>query len=208
MSALHVALKYDSNDVANLLIDHIDSEKLSYYKQANKSLPLHLACRSKQEKLELVRKMLVKLKRDSTDDKNYLDYVLRKEDSGRQTVVHIAINNNHLRIVELLFAEFNLDRTIKEGKLGNMSIHASAKNGSIKTLDILEKYDGVSFAQNNNLDNALHIAAENNSVMFLKEFLIYEKNLLNQVETDRNYLCACKCDLESHVPSVRVKNKR
>ncbi|CAF0854801.1 unnamed protein product [Brachionus calyciflorus] len=205
---LHVALKYDSNDVALLLIDYTPPEKLACYKIPNAIMPIHLACKSKEEKLEIVRKILYKLKQESTNEKNYLDYVLKKEDSNRQPVVFIAINNNHLDIVETLYKEFNLDRELKEGKLGNLAVHAGAKNGSVKILDILAKNDAISFGQNNNLDNALHIATENNSVKFIKEFIIYEKNMLNRVETDRNYFCACICSVGSHTPSVRVRNKK
>ena len=191
-----------------MLIDYTSPEKLSCYKVPNAVLPIHLACKSKEEKLDIVRKMLNKLKNESTLDKNYLDFALRKEDSSRQPLVFIAINNNHFNIVEALYKEFFLDRDIKEGKLGNLAIHVGAKNGSVKILDILAKNDAISFGQNNNLDNVLHIACENNSVKFIKEFLIFEKNLLNRVETDRNYFCACICSLGSHTPSVRVRNKK
>jgi hypothetical protein len=75
--------------------------------------PVHLICKNKEEKLDLVQQAMTKLKYESTDQKNYVEHILKKEDSTRQTIAHLAIANNHLRILELLFVQFDLDRDIK-----------------------------------------------------------------------------------------------
>ena len=45
---------------------------------------------------------------------------------------------------------------------------------------LLQKYDACSFKANNNLENALHIAAQHNRSKFIIEFLKYEKYLIDQ----------------------------
>ncbi len=112
--------------------------------------------------------MLAKLRAASTSEKNYLEQALRSEDNTRHNLLHITVKNNHLKIVDMLFCEFNVDKDSKESKHGNYPIHSAAKNGSVPLLKILQKYDAVSFKSNGDCKNALHIAAETNSFNFIK----------------------------------------
>lgn len=178
MTSLNLAIKHGHDDVAFLLIDRTDAEHLCSPRTVHMSSPVHLVCRNKNEKVELLRKMLHKLKelsekagKDAQGNLkiNYVDRVIRSEDPvSRTTLVHTAIKNNHLNIVELLFNEFTADKETKESKTGNLAIHAAAKNGTVPLLRILQKYDAVSFKTNAEQKNALHIAAEANSFNFLK----------------------------------------
>ena len=137
LTPLHLACKYGSEELISLLIDKTDAEIICSYKSQSVSgstsgggtsgsggssnvmsistttSPIHLICKNKEEKLDLVEQAMCKLKRESTDQKNYVEYILKKEDITRQTIAHLAIANNHLRILELLFVQFDLDRDVK-----------------------------------------------------------------------------------------------
>lgn len=160
----------------------------------NPTSPLHLICKNKEEKLDIMAQALEKLKRESTDQRSLIEYALQKEDLTRQTIGHLAIANNHVHILELLFSKFDLNREVKEGKMGNFLIHTAAKNGSTKILQLLEDYEAVSFRTNANKENALHIAAEYNSSLFIREFLDFENELVNNPESERFMRCMCVCD--------------
>jgi ankyrin repeat protein len=165
---------------------------------------LHLACRNKNEKAFIVKKILDKLKENSKKI-NYLEAALKKEDNSRQTIYLIAIENNHLNIVEYLLRDFKVNKEQKDGQNGNMAIHFCAKTGSVEMFHLLQKYDAVSFKTNNNQENALHIAAYNNKHKFIKEFLLYEKCLLEKQDSENYMPCICKCD-DYHTLSIRQRD--
>ena len=56
-----------------------------------------------------------------------MEKILKKEDQNRQTILHLAVENNHLNIVELLFRDYNLQRDLKDSLNGNLPIHLAAK---------------------------------------------------------------------------------
>jgi len=214
---LHLACKHGSEEVAELLINKIEISKLTDLITSETSdisiLPLHLACKLKNEKLLIVSHFLNRIKAERIDQ---LENVIKKTDEKKQTILHLAIENHQLKIVELLLRDFNASKNLKEGVNGNMPIHLAAKLGSIEIFNLLQKYDAVSFETNNNSENALHIAAYYNRNKFIAEFLKYEMFLMNEnSETDKNidenYVkCACKCglDAKSHIPSVRVRDNK
>jgi hypothetical protein len=119
---------------------------------SNYLMPLHTLCRHKQEKFTIVKKILGCIKKLETNSSNtgftmnttadestqLIDQILRKEDSTRQTILHIAIENNHLHIVELLFSEYNLSRELRDSQRGNLPIHVCAKSGSIEMFKLLQ----------------------------------------------------------------------
>lgn len=157
---------------------------------------MHMACRHKNEKFSIIRSILEKLKK--LDSSFSLYQVIKKEDSSRQTILHLAIENNHLNIVELLLKEYNFNNELNDGNRGVLPIHVAAKNGSLEMLKLLHKYCAVSFKQNFNLENAMHIAASYNRYKFIKEFLIYEKSSLenkdSQIVSNDQMTCICVCD--------------
>jgi ankyrin repeat protein len=195
MLPIQIACKYGQDNAANLLTEHTNAETLCH-KHNLVASPLHLVCRHKDEKVNLLRNMLKKIKSESTDEKNYLDYILKEEDCSKQPLIHLAIKNNHLKIIEMFYREFNMDNDIRDSKFGNYAIHSAAKNGSIQLFKILEKYDAILFKRNFENKNALHIAAENNSVSFIREFLKYELDLINNSEN--RVVCACICELSAN----------
>lgn len=154
----------------------------------------------------MVAQALGKLKYESTSARNLVEYALQKEDLTRQTIAHLAIANNHARILEMLFGKFELNREIREGKMGNYLIHTAAKNGSTKILELLEKYDAMSFRTNTNKENALHIAAEYNSSGFIRQFLQFEDELVNNPESERFLRCMCVCDKDQPPAASQLRS--
>ena len=189
LTPLEIAcIKSVSDDIANLLIDATDVEKLS------NRLTIHLICKNKEDKFFLAKKILEKVKTESKQEKNYLAALLKKEDPNKKTILHVATEYKQLKIVESLFRDYNADKDVRDGKNGNYLIHLAAKQASTDLMHILEKYDAVSFKQNFNLENALHVAAQNNASRFLRRLLDYEKTLVNKIDNENFITCICKCE--------------
>ncbi len=185
LTPLQIACKNGNEDVAELLIDKLEPSSLfnSLIYDFSNSLPLHLACRHKNEKMIIVKTVLEKLK--SLDSNFSILQVLKKEDNNRQTILHLAIENNHLNIVKHLLHNYNFNKELTEASRGNLPIHIAAKNGSLEMLGLLQRYRAVSFEQNYNSENALHIAASFNRYKFIREFLSFERAVsLQQVNAD------------------------
>lgn len=188
--------------MAELLIEKI--EPLSLYNlmicDFSSTLPLHLVCRHKNEKYIIFKGILDKL--HTLDSMHYIYQVLKKEDVNRQTILHLAIENNHLNIVEKILKNYNEDNELTGGNRGVLPIHVAAKNGSMEMLSLLQSNGAVSFMQNPQSENAMHIAAGYNRYRFLREFINYEKALEAMSREDRRALvtssaemtCICVCD--------------
>ena len=171
MTPLLIACKNDHDQIAELLINNLDADRL-----VGNNFPLHLLCKSKIEKYNLVHLTLTKLRAAQTGTLNLLDAALNKLDENKQSVLHLSIENNHLNIVESLLKEFGVSPLLREGKHGNLPIHLVARTGSIEMFDILKKHAAVFNYQNNNLDNPLHLAALYNQSNFISKFLSFENS--------------------------------
>ncbi len=170
LTALHIACQNAFEDLACLLIDKSDINFLTDLKNSN--LPLNLACKNKHEPLKFVKKMLDRIKNEAPSE---LLNVITKLDLNKQSILNIAIENNHLKIIDLLLKDYYVEGKDSEDKNGNLPIHIAAKSGSVEILKILVKNEAVSFKNNSKGDNVLHIAAENNKFNFIYELLAYEK---------------------------------
>lgn len=167
MTAFHVAARYASDDVALLLIDKL-TQQSSYFVDKNKMLALHHACKCKVEKAIIVEKTLDKLKTLFSADK--LIELLNMKDKFENTILNLAVKENHLKIVEMLLKINNSYKDIEDHDY-NLPIHIVAKFGSVEMLQLLEKYSLISFEPNNKWDNVFHIAASANKYKFILEIL-------------------------------------
>ena len=200
MTALHIACKNENDQLASLLINHTEVEHLCA--QTDNFL-LHLICKNKVEKYDIVKLILEKFRAKSAEEnsKNYVELALSMEDSTRKPLIHIAVENNHLKLVEFLLSEYKANKEVREGKNGNLIMHTAAKTGSTDMLELLKRNDAVSKQQNNNLENALHVAVLNNRYMFIEKYLHYENN-----PADLSIECQCSCEptTDLTLPSVQV----
>ena len=186
LTPLHIACRNGNEDIISLLIDNTDIKNFS--SSNNPSLPIHFLCKLKNEKLNLVKKILNRLKMESYEDfKN----VLIKQDINKQTILNIAIENNHLNIIESLFKEYSLNEKDLQDNNSNLPIHFAAKCGSIDVLEILWKYKAFSLKTNQKSENALHIAAANNKFKFIKAFLNYEKDYIKSENLQQGFSFKC-----------------
>lgn len=109
---LHLACKYGNSECALMLIEQLDIERLFYACTSDDvATPLHLVCRNKTEKVEILKAILERLaeaskQRNKQVTYNYVDFALKKEDQNRQTLLNMAVENNHLNIVEILLRDY------------------------------------------------------------------------------------------------------
>lgn len=124
----------------------------------------------------------------------------------------MAAEHNHLKIVEALFRDYEVDPDLKDTKSDNLIIHLAAKQNSVDLFNLLVRYNAVSFKTNNNLDNALHIASQNNCSRFIRRLLEYEKILSDKAENEAYIPCMCRCDYlcscDATTSSIEQLNKK
>ncbi len=169
--------------------------------------PLHIACKNKTEKYDIVKKMLEKLRDNSIRKKsNCLQNALDKADSNGQNLLHICIENSHLNLTDLLFKGFYANKEQKEDAEGNFPMHIAAKHGSLEMFKLLIKYECINFHPNKQSENPLHIAAHNNRFKFIRELLKYEKFILENPNENKTMSCVCGCDLSEHKHLVLQKD--
>jgi ankyrin repeat protein len=194
MNPFQLACKNGFDELGFCFLDIVTADKFIVANHNN--FYLHLLCKNKEEKLGLVSKILEKLRKDSTREKNYLDEALVCLDMNKQTVLNIAIDNNHLKIVELLLKDYYKEKVLVEDRNGNLPIHYAARCGSTEILKVIVQCNGFTIKTNSNAENALHIAASNNKFKFIRDFLINERKCDEKKENAKDY-----------VPCIKVQNK-
>ena len=165
-----------------ILIEKSDPEKLCQSTGYN-SLPIHLACSQKEEHFEMVIAMLKKIKGHG---KGFLQNLLTfKLNENQQSLLEIAIRNNHLKIIEAIIKDYYKDFDVPDAN-GLLPIHLAADNGSLAILEILKTHQAVRFSPNAKLDNPLHIAAAKNRFAFIDGFLKEEAIFLSDLDDEGN----------------------
>lgn len=112
-----------------MLIERLDLDRLFYTCVSDDvPTPLHLVCRNKNEKLAIAKAILERLaeagkqrkqyqqqqqqqqspqqQNTSSNFYNFVEFALKKEDQNRQTILNMAVENNHLHIVEMLLRDY------------------------------------------------------------------------------------------------------
>jgi ankyrin repeat protein len=203
MLAFHILCKNGNEAILDIMLDKIEPIKLAaiIINDPFNLRPLHLLCSHKIEKYISLKKILEIISlNDSAENSLPVEKIFKKEDSERQTILHLAIENNHLKIVDMLFGDYKISSDLREGKRGNQPIHLCAKNGTSQMFDLLCKHNAVSFKQNNYLENALHIAASANKPHFITEFLKYEYNYMKENKIKNYVPCSHTKDSKQNTP--------
>ena len=115
MTPLQLSCKNETDQITNLLVEHTDVEQLVKPSPAN--FPLHLLCRCKTEKINLVEQVLRKLEKAGSrrGAKNYVRVALKEVDLYKMPLVHIAVEYGHTAIVESLFGNYKADKSQVDG---------------------------------------------------------------------------------------------
>jgi ankyrin repeat protein len=177
MTPLLLACKAGPLRIVELLIDHVDIKEAFILNIASPDLyPLHLLLRQKTESVELVRRILGKIRQVSLSD---LNEQLARIDNTRQSLLQIAIENNHLQTTRMLLGDYYVRDELREDKNGNLPVHWVARmSANADMFTVLIECGAFSLATNGNYENALHIAATANRFKFITEFLAHERKLV------------------------------
>lgn len=178
LTPLHYACLEGYDDIALILIEKSNPEKLCDSTGAE-NLPIHLAVSKKIEKARIVLEMLDKVKLNKLAFLENL--MLYKLNDHNQSILEIAMENNHLMIVEEIIKDFYEDYDLPDAN-GNLPIHLAADNGSTQIFDILDKYKAVRYSPNSKNDNPLHLAAIKNRFAFIEKFLKNERNYVTDLD--------------------------
>jgi len=143
-----------------------------------KQLALHSACLNKKSELINIFQVIL-----NKFNKDRLDELLNILDKSKRTVLQIAIENNHMKIIDELLSLMSSSEIFRKKDInGNLPIHYAAKLGTIELFELLKKYDMISFDSNEQNDTALHIATINNRFLFMKILINFEKSYLIREE--------------------------
>ena len=130
-----MAFKSGLDDISAILIDRLDAENL--IRSSSDCLPVFAALELKEEKLDLVVKMLEKIYSRS---QLYLSHtLLYKLNAHKHSILQVAIENNHLNIIEVIIKRFYPDYN-KLDSNGNTPTLLAAEAGNIAVLNILVSY--------------------------------------------------------------------
>lgn len=115
-----------------LLIDRIEPEKL--ISSSIETLSIHSALELKEEKFDIVLKLLEKI---YSKKQIYLTYtLLYKLNSHKHSILQLAIENNHINVTDLIIKRFYPDYN-KPDANGNLPTHLTADSGNVAILNIL-----------------------------------------------------------------------
>ncbi len=167
-TALQLACELGFEDIAILLVNKLDDQSLL------KQSILHFICSCKhKEQINTIQIILNRL------NETYLKEALLVLDRSKKTLLQIAIENNHLKIIDSILSVTSY--LFKKPDLnGNLLVHYAAKVGTLDIFNILSKYDLIKFDFDSNDQSPLHIAANYNRFVFIKMLLNYEKFNSNQ----------------------------
>ena len=171
MTPLHVACKYGSEKVFNLLLTRTDPIELATSLDNKLSLPLHHICACKVEKLKIVESILKKIRHhDECNKTEFLKKALAQRNCSNKTPLHICIENGYVKLVQLLI-EYNANVDEEGGSLDEYPVHMAAKIGSFEILEILKNNSADLKVENRKNENLLHVAAVSNQFSFILKYV-------------------------------------
>ncbi|KAK3001083.1 hypothetical protein RJ639_022254 [Escallonia herrerae] len=179
-TALHIAVTSEHMNV----VAEIFSRRPSLLTQPNLDgdTPLHVAARKGQFPMVnfLVAKILSSSKRDIDDIRNGGIVLLRRGNSGNNTILHEAVWNHQLKVVDLLL---NVDPGLAcfVNNAGESPLYLAARDGMLKVVNrilVLARYaHGGSDGQ-----NALHAAIAEGHFDIIEALLRAELQLIQETD--------------------------
>lgn len=122
------------------------------------------------EKFESFEKILNILKKES----NLIETALKQLDEANKSLLEIAIENEHLKIIDLILQQsFEIINPV-------LITQTSARYGSSELFDLLVQYNIIIQLESDQLnnDNLIHLACYNNRFEFIRSYINYEKTLV------------------------------
>jgi len=189
---LHLACRKGDEDIALLLIDRLSVTKLVNLILNDFTngalLPLHVACKNKNEKYLLVKTYIQKITFE-----NQLSKCLHKEDESKQSILHISIENNHLNIsIEMfnLLQKYDAVSFDTNNSLQN-ALHIAAFHGRSKFIREFLRYEQFCLGYTKNeMKNLAQFWKENTGEIFI------------------SCVCSCEIDQDSYMPAAKVKDEQ
>ena len=107
MTPLQISAKGELDKITCTLIDYTEPDQL--VKSSTANFVLHSLCKNKTEKINMIEMILKKLKgaSEKRGGKNYLKAAMKATDTNQATLMHIAVEYNHSKIVDSLLKKFD-----------------------------------------------------------------------------------------------------
>ncbi|XP_064627857.1 transient receptor potential cation channel subfamily A member 1 homolog [Lineus longissimus] len=152
MSALHLAILHNNDDVASFLIDNINKIDDVTWKDIGGSTPLHYACINGS--VDIVQQLFSLEERLSPNDEQ--SWMVNIIDSEGNTALHLGIENRHREVVRICI-EKGADMTIPRMDR-NTTLHVAALLGDLETVRLLLDNNAPVNVSNAKEETPLHLA--------------------------------------------------
>jgi len=128
MTPLHLAASYGYTDICRILIEHAAR---IYTLDQEQSTPLHLTVAG--DHVEIVKMILNEAQRE---DPALVKQLLGSSDTSSQMPLHVAVDQNCLETVKILF-EHGAEAHVRMEDNFNYPLHLAAQNGVIEMLELV-----------------------------------------------------------------------
>ena len=167
-SALDLACKYGSVEVAMLLIAKLDAALLT---SATDSLFYTCNCKVRSGELDQIVKAIL----DKAEEFSKLKEILEERDENNLNILHVCILNDHIKLVKMLLSDYSADLGAVGGAHENNLLHIAAIAGSKELFIYFGAFFDYSEGNTNN-ENFLHLAVQANQSQFIKDVFKSSQN--------------------------------
>ncbi|XP_075241022.1 transient receptor potential cation channel subfamily A member 1 homolog isoform X2 [Convolutriloba macropyga] len=183
MTPLHMAASYGYFDICSILLEH---GAAIYCLDQEQSTPLHLAASGDHVGISRIL-----LEEAAKQEHNLVKQLLCATDTSSQTALHVAVDQNCLKTVEVLF-EHGAEAHIRMEDNYNYPLHLAAQNGEMEMLELVfnqakeqthKQGSDILNVQNKGFETPLHKAASYNREKAI-EFLLQNGANIDAVDED------------------------
>ncbi|XP_021834344.1 protein ACCELERATED CELL DEATH 6-like isoform X2 [Prunus avium] len=180
-TALHIAVQFGHKKV----VAEIYSRCRSFLTQQNLDgdTPLHVAARVGCFSIfnDLVREIPFMSQTDFRNENNGMFETLRTGNRGRNTVLHEAVRNGHIKLVEFLLT---IDPKLSsiENDAGESPLYLAARGGMFEILNQILKSTASSVHGGSNGQTALHAAVVEKHFDIVEVLLRFKQQLIKETD--------------------------